>query len=132
MIRIKINLNVKYSYGILFFGNFPNKNLVHAQVKTPKDYKVLSSNNKKLSTAKVEYYLKQGDKYFKSDDFENAKELFAVSTPKTKEQFLYRSIFEELFGKSGGSLYFCSKYSNMALLSDKIISFSIKTGTSPA
>ena len=39
---------------ILFIlsGNFPYKNLVHAEIKNPKDYKVLSNQSKKLSISK--------------------------------------------------------------------------------
>ena len=54
---------------LIFFGNFPYKNLVHAEVKNPKDYKVLSNDNKKLSISNVEYYLTQGDKFIKNGDF---------------------------------------------------------------
>ena len=60
----------------IFFGNFPYKNLVHAEVKNPKDFRVLSTSNKKLSIANVEYYLKEGDKSIKNGDFEKAKESF--------------------------------------------------------
>ncbi|MBO8217473.1 hypothetical protein [Prochlorococcus marinus] len=60
----------------IFFGNFPYKNIVHAEVKNPKDYKVLSSTNKKLSVGNVEYYLKQGDKAIKNGDFEKAKDSY--------------------------------------------------------
>ena len=45
----------------IFFGNFPYKNFVYAEVKNPNDFKVFSTNNKKLSIANVEYYLKEGD-----------------------------------------------------------------------
>ena len=45
----------------IFFGVFPYDNLSSAEVKNPKDYKVLSTTNKKLSISNVEYYLKQGD-----------------------------------------------------------------------
>ncbi len=60
----------------IFFGNFPYKNLVHAEVKNAKDFKILSNNNKKLSIANVEDYLKQGDNSSKNADFENAKESY--------------------------------------------------------
>ena len=39
----------------IFLGNFPYKNLVHAEIKTPKDYKVLSNDSEKLSVSNVEY-----------------------------------------------------------------------------
>ena len=46
---------------LIFFGNFPYKNLVHAEVYDSKDYKVLSINSKKLTISNVEYYIKQGE-----------------------------------------------------------------------
>ena len=57
----------------IFFGNFPYKNLVHAEIKNPKDYKVLSNASKKLSISNVEYYIKEGDKFIKNGDFDKAK-----------------------------------------------------------
>ena len=42
----------------IIFGNLPNKSLVHAEVKNPENYKVLSTNSKSLSIAYVKYYLK--------------------------------------------------------------------------
>ena len=60
----------------IFFGVFPFKNLVIADVENPKSYKVLSTKNKKLSIANVEYYLMQGDKSIKDGDFEKAKIFF--------------------------------------------------------
>ena len=60
----------------LLFGVYPERNLVLAEVKNPKDYKVLSINNKKLSISNVEYYLKQGDKSLKNGDFTKAKESY--------------------------------------------------------
>ena len=60
----------------LFSGIYPNKNFIHAEVNNPKDYKVLSATNKKLSISNIEYYLKQGDKSLKNGDFEKAKEFY--------------------------------------------------------
>ena len=60
----------------IIFGYFPNKTLVHAEVKNPKDYKVLTSNSKTLSIANVKYYLEQGDKFIESGDFDKAKESY--------------------------------------------------------
>ena len=60
---------------ILFIlsGNFPYKNLVHAEIKNPKDYKVLSNESQKLSISNVEYFINQGDKFIKTEDFDKAK-----------------------------------------------------------
>ena len=70
---------------LIIFGNFPFKNLVHAEVKNPKDYKVLSNDNKKLSISNVKYYLKQGDKFIKNGDFDKAK-VFYLDARKLAKQ----------------------------------------------
>ena len=57
----------------IFTGVFSYENLVRAEIKDPKDYKVLSNTNKTLSVANVQDYLKQGDKFIKSGDIEKAK-----------------------------------------------------------
>ena len=57
----------------IFFGNFPYKNIVHAEIKNPEVYKVLSNDSKKLSISTVEYFIKQGDKYINNEDFDKAK-----------------------------------------------------------
>jgi len=49
------------------------ENLVRAEVKNPRDFKVLSTKNKSLSVANVKDFLKQGDKFIKSGDFDKAK-----------------------------------------------------------
>ena len=70
---------------VIFFGNFTNKNLVHAELKDPKDYKVLSSDSRKLSLSNVEYYIEQGDKFIKNGDFEKAKESFLDARKLAKQ-----------------------------------------------
>ena len=57
----------------IFCGVLPNENLVYADAENPKNYKVLSSNNKNLSIANTEYYLKEGDEFIKNGDFDEAK-----------------------------------------------------------
>ena len=57
----------------VFIGFFPNEALVRAGTENPKDYKVLATNNKNLSIANVEYYLKEGDEFIKNGDYNNAK-----------------------------------------------------------
>ena len=57
----------------IFGGILPNQNLVYADVENPENYKVLSSNNKSLSIANIEYYLKEGDEFIKNGDFDEAK-----------------------------------------------------------
>ena len=60
----------------VFIGILPSENLVRAEVENPKDYKVLSNTNKKLSISNVEYYLKEGDNSIKNGDFDKAKESY--------------------------------------------------------
>ena len=60
----------------IFIGVFPYQNLVRAEVNNPEEYKALSTNNKKLSIANVEFYLKEGDKFIKNGDFEEAKDSY--------------------------------------------------------
>ena len=52
----------------VFFAFFPCENLVKAGTENPKNYKVLSNNNKNLSIANVRYYLKEGDEFVKNGD----------------------------------------------------------------
>ena len=73
---------------LIFFGNFPNKGFVYAEIKNPKDYKVLSNENKKLSISNVEYFIKEGDKYIKKGDFEKAKD-FYLDARKLAKQLAY-------------------------------------------
>ena len=57
----------------VFFGNVPYKNEVHAEIKNPEDFRVLSDESKKLSISNVKYFIKEGDKFIKNGDFEKAK-----------------------------------------------------------
>ena len=58
---------------LVLFGTFPHGNSVHADVDNPKNYKVLSTNNKKLSIANVKYFLEKGAEFLKNGDFDNSK-----------------------------------------------------------
>jgi len=69
----------------IFFGNFPYKNIVHAEIKNPEDYKALSNDSKKLSISNVEYFIKQGDKYINDEDFDKAK-VFYLDARKLAKQ----------------------------------------------
>ena len=60
----------------IFIGLFPYEYSVRAEVEDPKDYKVLSNTNKKLSISNVEYYLEQGDKFIEDGDFKKAKDSY--------------------------------------------------------
>ena len=57
----------------IIFGNFPYKTLVYAEIKNPKEYKVLSNESKKLSISNVEYFIEQGDKSIKKGNVDEAK-----------------------------------------------------------
>ena len=69
----------------LFFGFYPSENLVHASTTNPKSYKVLSTNNKNLSIASVEYYLKEGDKFIKNGNFDEAKDSYLDARKLAKQ-----------------------------------------------
>ena len=60
----------------ILYGNLPLKNLVYAEVKNPKDYKVLSYDGKKLSILNVEYFIKEGDEFIKKGDLDKAKDYY--------------------------------------------------------
>ena len=69
----------------IIFGNFPYKNLVHAEIKNPNDYKVLSNESKKLSISNVEYLIEQGDKSITKGDFDEAKAFYLDSRKLAKQ-----------------------------------------------
>ena len=69
----------------IFFGNFPYKNLVHAEIKNPKEYKVLSYDSKKLSIINVEYFINKGDNYIKKGDFDKAKDSYLDARKLAKQ-----------------------------------------------
>ena len=70
---------------LIFFGNFPYKNEVHAEIKNPEDFRVLSNENQKLSISNVEYFIKQGDNYIKNGDFEKAKDSYLDARKLAKQ-----------------------------------------------
>ena len=69
----------------IFFGNSSYKDVAHAEIKSQKDYKVLSSDSKKLSISNVEYFIKEGDKYIKNGDFEKAKDFYLDARKLAKQ-----------------------------------------------
>jgi len=69
----------------VFFGVFTNENFVSADTENPKNYKVLATNNKKLSIANVEYYLKEGDAFIKNGDFDKAKNFYLDARKLAKQ-----------------------------------------------
>ncbi len=69
----------------IFYGNFPYKNLVYAEIKNPRDYKVLSNDSKKLSISNVEYFIEEGDKYITNGDFDKAKDYYLDARKLAKQ-----------------------------------------------
>ena len=63
--------------------------MVRAEAENPKDYKVLSNTNKKLSIANVQYYLKEGDNSIKNEKPEVAVPLLVetirIMSPNSQE-----------------------------------------------
>ena len=86
----------------IFNGFFSYENLVRAEVKNPKDYKVLSTANERLSISNVKDYLKQGDKFIKSGDFEKAKDSYLDARELATNLASFYSDLNKVF--NGGEL----------------------------
>ena len=69
----------------ILFGNFPYKNVLYAEIKNPKDYKVLANNKKGLSISNVQFYINQGDDFIKNGNFEKAKESYLDARKLAKQ-----------------------------------------------
>ena len=69
----------------IFFGNFPYKNFVRAEVKNPNQYKVLSNNSKTLSVSNVDILIKKGDEFIKNGDFDKAKNSYLDARKLAKQ-----------------------------------------------
>jgi len=69
----------------IFFGNVLYKNEVHAEIKNPEEFRVLSNKNKKLSILTVENFIKQGDSYVKEGDFDKAKDSYLDARKLAKQ-----------------------------------------------
>ncbi len=70
---------------LILLGNAPYNNVLYAEIKNPKDYKVLSNNGKKLSILNVEYFIKEGDKFIKNGDFDKAKDSYLDARKLAKQ-----------------------------------------------
>ena len=81
----------------IFFGNVPYKNEVHAEIKNPEDFRVLSNESKKLSILNVEYFIKEGDKYIKNGDFEKAKDFYLDARKLAKQLASFYSDLNSAF-----------------------------------
>ena len=60
----------------IFLGILPSSNFSYAEGKDPNSYKVLSSNNKKLSISNVQAFINQGDTFIENGNFEGAKSAY--------------------------------------------------------
>ena len=69
----------------IFFGNFPYKNFVRAEVKNPNEYKILSNNSKTLSVSNVDYLINEGDEFIKNGDFNKAKNSYLDARKLAKQ-----------------------------------------------
>ena len=81
----------------VIFGFCPIENVVHAGTANPKSYKILSTNNKNLSIASVEYYLKEGDKFIKDGDFDKAKDSYLDARKLAKQLAAFYSDLNSSF-----------------------------------
>ena len=81
----------------IFFGNVPYKNEVHAEIKNPKDFRVLSNESKKLSISNVDYYIKQGDKFINNGDFDKAKDSYLNARKLAKQLASFYSDLNKAF-----------------------------------
>ena len=81
----------------IFFGNVAIKNEVHAEIKNPEDFKVLSNQSKKHSIANVDYYIKQGDKYINNGDFDKAKDSYLNARKLAKQLASFYSDLNKAF-----------------------------------
>ena len=81
----------------IFFGNFPYKNIAHAEIKNPEDYKVLSNDGRKLSISNVEYFIKLGDKFIKNGDYDKAKDHYLVARNLAKQLAAFYSDLNSSF-----------------------------------
>ena len=73
------------SFLFLLFAVSLNENLVQAGDVNAKSYKVLSTNNKNLSIANVDYYLREGDEFIKNGDFDEAKDSYLDARKLAKQ-----------------------------------------------
>ena len=81
----------------IFFGSVPYKNEVHAEIKNPEDFRVLSNESKKLSISNVEYFITEGDKYIKNGDFEKAKDFYLDARKLAKQLATFYSDLNSSF-----------------------------------
>ena len=81
----------------IIFGNVPYKNEVHAEIKNPENFRVLSNEGKKLSISNVEYFIKQGDKSIEKGDFDKAKDSYLDARKLAKQLAAFYSDLNSAF-----------------------------------
>ena len=81
----------------LFFGSFPNQNLVYAENENPNNYKILSNSNKTLSISNVQYYIQEGDNFIKKGDFDKAKDYYLDARKLAKQLATFYSDLNNSF-----------------------------------
>ena len=70
---------------LIFLANFSYKDSVHAEIKSAKDYKVLTNNSKKLSISNIKNFIKEGDKFIENGEFPKAKTSYLDARKLAKE-----------------------------------------------
>ena len=69
----------------VFFGILPQTNSVLTEIQDPKNYKVLSSTNKKLSIANVQSFIYEGDEHIENGAFDKAKDSYDKARSLSKQ-----------------------------------------------
>jgi len=81
----------------IFCGNISYKNFVHAEVKNPEEFKVLSKDSKSLSISNVQNYINEGDNFIKNADFDKAKDSYLDARKLAKQLASFYSDLNKAF-----------------------------------
>ena len=88
-IRLNKKKNMKFLKLIpiifIFIGILPSSNLVRAEDQDPNSFKLLSSNNKKLSIKNVQAYINEGDDFIEKGNFDEAKSSYDKARDLAKQ-----------------------------------------------
>ena len=69
----------------IFLGIFPSSNFIYAEVQDPNTYKILSTNNKKLTINNVLAYIEEGDAFIENGKFDEAKSSYDKARALAKQ-----------------------------------------------
>ena len=83
----------------IFLGIFPSSNFIFAEVQDPNTYKILASNNKKLTIKNILAYLKEGDAFIENGNFDDAKSSYDKARDLSKQ---LASFYRDLNGSFKG------------------------------